>query len=43
MIFGNWRPSGLFLGALLFGYTNAARLRRVGSRCTRWCCWSGPP
>jgi general nucleoside transport system permease protein len=30
MIFGNWRPSGLFLGALLFGYTNAARLRSGG-------------
>ncbi|QIK65508.1 ABC transporter permease [Nocardioides sp. HDW12B] len=30
MIFGNWRPSGLFLGALLFGYANAARLRDGG-------------
>jgi len=30
MIFGNWRPGGLFLGALLFGYTYAARLRSGG-------------
>ena len=30
MIFGNWRPSGLFLGSLLFGYTLAARLRSGG-------------
>jgi ABC-type uncharacterized transport system permease subunit len=30
MIFGNWKPSGLFFGALLFGYTNAARLRSGG-------------
>ena len=30
MIFGNWRPTGLFLGALLFGYTYAARLRSGG-------------
>ena len=21
MIFGNWRPAGLLIGALLFGYT----------------------
>jgi general nucleoside transport system permease protein len=31
MIFGNWRPSGLAGGALLFGYTDAARLRDAGS------------
>jgi ABC-type uncharacterized transport system permease subunit len=30
MIFGNWRPTGLFFGALLFGYTYAARLRSGG-------------
>ena len=30
MLFGNWRPAGLFLGALLFGYTYAARLRTGG-------------
>lgn len=27
MIFGNWRPGGLFSGAILFGYTEALRLR----------------
>lgn len=27
MIFGNWRPGGLAAGSLLFGYTDAARLR----------------
>lgn len=31
MIFGNWRPSGLAGGALLFGYTDAARLRDAGN------------
>ena len=30
MIFGNWRPGGLLTGALLFGYTDAARLRSGG-------------
>ncbi|MCA1781728.1 MAG: ABC transporter permease [Dermatophilaceae bacterium] len=30
MIFGNWRPGGLASGALLFGYTDAARLRGGG-------------
>ena len=30
MIFGNWRPGGLFTGSLLFGYTEAARLRSGG-------------
>jgi simple sugar transport system permease protein len=28
MIFGNWRPGGLASGAMLFGYTDAAQLRR---------------
>lgn len=27
MIFGNWRPGGLLTGALMFGYTDALRLR----------------
>lgn len=27
MIFGNWRPTGMFLGALLFGYTQALPFR----------------
>ena len=27
MIFGNWRPSGLLGGSMLFGYTEAIRLR----------------
>ena len=27
MIFGNWRPVGMFLGSLLFGYTQALPLR----------------
>ena len=31
MIFGNWRPGGLASGALLFGYTDAARLRGGGT------------
>ncbi|MEJ7706614.1 MAG: hypothetical protein WKF82_04580 [Nocardioidaceae bacterium] len=30
MIFGNWRPGGLLTGSLLFGYTDAARLRQGG-------------
>jgi ABC-type uncharacterized transport system permease subunit len=30
MIFGNWRPGGLALGAALFGYTDALQLRRGG-------------
>ena len=30
MIFGNWRPGGLLLGAGLFGYTDALRLRSGG-------------
>lgn len=31
MIFGNWRPGGLLSGSLLFGYTDAARLRGGGA------------
>ncbi len=30
MLFGNWRPWGMYVGALLFGYTLAARLRSGG-------------
>jgi ABC-type uncharacterized transport system permease subunit len=30
MIFGNWRPGGLAIGALLFGYTDAMNLRSGG-------------
>ncbi len=30
MIFGNWRPGGLAAGAMLFGYTDAVRLRGGG-------------
>ncbi len=28
MIFGNWRPSGLFMGSTLFGYTQALPFRQ---------------
>jgi ABC-type uncharacterized transport system permease subunit len=28
MIFGNWRPSGLFMGSALFGYTQALPFRQ---------------
>ncbi len=31
MIFGNWRPGGLLLGAGLFGYTETLGLRQGGS------------
>ncbi|TXL57300.1 ABC transporter permease [Aeromicrobium terrae] len=29
MIFGNWRPGGLLMGALTFGYTDSLRLRNA--------------
>ena len=28
MIFGNWRPTGLFMGSTLFGYTQALPFRQ---------------
>ncbi|WP_017581575.1 ABC transporter permease [Nocardiopsis valliformis] len=31
MIFGNWRPGGLAMGATLFGYTDALQLRGGGA------------
>nr|WP_245930533.1 ABC transporter permease [Allonocardiopsis opalescens] len=31
MIFGNWRPGGLAMGAGLFGYTDALQLRGTGT------------
>ena len=31
MIFGNWRPGGLALGAGIFGYTDALQLRSGGA------------
>ena len=31
MIFGNWRPGGLLVGALTFGYTDSLRLRDTQS------------
>jgi simple sugar transport system permease protein len=30
MIFGNWRPGGLIVGSVLFGYTDALQLRAGG-------------
>ena len=30
MIFGNWRPTGMFLGSTLFGYTQALPFREGG-------------
>ncbi|MFG1627274.1 ABC transporter permease [Kribbella sp. NPDC049227] len=30
MIFGNWRPGGLVVGSVLFGYTDALQLRAGG-------------
>lgn len=31
VIFGNWRPSGVFAGSILFGFTDALRLRQSES------------
>ena len=31
VIFGNWRPGGVFAGSLLFGFTDALRLRQATS------------
>jgi simple sugar transport system permease protein len=31
VIFGNWRPSGVFAGSLLFGFTDALRVRQAES------------
>ncbi|GAA1478469.1 ABC transporter permease [Nocardioides aestuarii] len=31
MIFGNWRPSGILTGSLMFGYTDSLRLRSTGA------------
>ncbi|MBC7463167.1 MAG: ABC transporter permease [Actinobacteria bacterium] len=31
VIFGNWRPSGVFAGSLLFGFTDALRVRQSTS------------
>ncbi|MEV4889167.1 ABC transporter permease [Nonomuraea sp. NPDC055795] len=31
MIFGNWRPGGLALGASLFGYADALKIRTAGA------------
>jgi simple sugar transport system permease protein len=28
VIFGNWRPSGVFAGSILFGFTDALRVRQ---------------
>ncbi|MEN9324979.1 MAG: hypothetical protein RL414_733, partial [Actinomycetota bacterium] len=31
VIFGNWRPGGVFAGSLLFGFTDALRIRQATS------------
>ncbi len=31
VIFGNWRPSGVFAGSILFGFTDALRVRQSDS------------
>jgi ABC-type uncharacterized transport system permease subunit len=31
MIFGNWRPSGILTGSLMFGYTDSLRLRSTSA------------
>ena len=31
VIFGNWRPGGVFAGSLLFGFTDALRIRQASS------------
>jgi simple sugar transport system permease protein len=31
VIFGNWKPSGVFAGSILFGFTDALRVRQSES------------
>ena len=40
MIFGNWRPGGLAMGAGLFGFSDASSCATAASPSTRCCCCS---